>query len=34
MAGFNAVSLKRTNDAFWYETAAAMPKLRAAHAYA
>ena len=33
-AGFDAVSQKRTNDTFWYETAAAMPKLRAAHAFA
>ena len=27
-AGFDAVSQKRTNDTFWYEPAAAMPKLR------
>lgn len=33
-AGFNAVSQKQKNDTFWYESAAAMPKLRAAHAAA
>lgn len=33
-AGFDAVSQKRTNDTFWYETAAAVPRLRAAYAAA
>jgi len=33
-AGFNAVSQKQKNDTFWYESAAAMPKLRAASAAA
>jgi Fe-S-cluster containining protein len=29
-AGFDAVSRKRTDDSFWYDAAAARPKLRAA----
>jgi len=33
-SGFDAVSQKQKNDTFWYESAAAMPKLRAAYAAA